>query len=800
MNKITLGLFLAKSKTTINGLLVLFVILLMNTQESWGQGTLSSPIFSENFGTLADATPLTTINSSFSFIRVGTSTTANSIVNRIITKNPSSFTGSSVLIGAKGGSISTIDKTGLSSFNSGVVTFKFKTPSSLTSAVLLGAIGSGASFGSTNGFTGSQLSSAFQVIGTNLQIRASGAWTTVQTVAVSTDYTVAIVFNNTVGSLTYGDKTLASNKCHLWINSLYVGEYSAATSGLAATAFRIYTTTSEFEVDDVAVYNTLPAASTTWTTSWSNGDPTSSLEAIINGTYNTNVGGVQGPFTAKKLTVTSLGSLTINSGTNVTVQNQVINDGTLVVENNANLIQVNNVANTGAITVNRNSSSLLRKDYTLWSSPVAGQNLAAFSPLTSLAPNRFYTYNSASNEYTNTAPAVLDPTATNFSPGAGYLIRMPNENPAILGTSSDYYLGNAAITYNGVFTGIPNNGDVPVSLSTSGVGAYNLVGNPYPSTINLFTLQSNNASVIGNTFYMWRKTNGIGTAYCSYIPTTASTGTYVSNINAQSPATFVGDIQTGQGFFVSALTTGPLVFKNGQRVTTSTSFFKTKQAAASSKIWLNATNVAGDFSQMAVTYFEGATQGVDAFDGKYINDSAFALTSNVNNGEYIIQGRPAFDVTDVVALNFKTDLAGDYTIAIDHSEGVFASDQDIYLVDSKTGTETNLKTSSYTFTAVSGVDNTRFSLKYQKTLKVDEAIFNENNVTVYAKNGSLYVSSGEMAINTIQVYDVQGRLIAERKNVKATTATLDNLKANNQVLLVKVSGENNQVFTKKVVN
>jgi hypothetical protein len=57
-----------------------------------------------------------------------------------------------------------------------------------------------------------------------------------------------------------------------------------------------------------------------------------------------------------------------------------------------------------------------------------------------------------------------------------------------------------------------------------------------------------------------------------------------------------------------------------------------------------------------------------------------------------------------------------------------------------------------------------------------------------------------MTIKNIQVYDVQGRLIAERKNVKANTAILDNLKAKNQMILVKVSGENNQVVTKKVVN
>jgi hypothetical protein len=499
------------------------------------------------------------------------------------------------------------------------------------------------------------------------------------------------------------------------------------------------------------------------------------------------------------LTLNAGATFTVPSGSNATIGNKVINNGVstdFVIQNNANLIQVNNTLNTGAITLNRNSSPLLRLDYTLWSSPVAGQNLAAFSPLTSLAPSRFYTFDTTFNTggVNGAYAAITDPTIATFSAGAGYLIRMPNTADAGIPTA-----------YLGQFTGIANNGDVPVSLIDGAATGlrFNLVGNPYPSTLKMQNFVFDNTANIENTLWFWRKTNGAGTAYCTWQAGLLVTdpGTFVTNGNTQS-VNPLGIIQTAQGFFVEAKSgASSLTFKNSQRVANTVGqFFKTKQVAASSKIWLNATNVAGDFSQMAVTYFDGATQGVDTFDGKYINDSAFALTSNINNEEYTIQGRPAFDVADVVALNFKTELAGDYTIAIDHSEGVFASGQDIYLVDSKTGTETNLKTSSYNFTAASGVDNTRFSLKYQKTLNVDDAIFSENNVMVYAKNGSLYVNSGEMAMNTIQVYDVQGRLIAERKNVKATTATLDNLKANNQVLLVKVSGENNQVVTKKVAN
>lgn len=223
------------------------------------QGTFGTPVFSEDFGTLTDATALSTSNTNFSYVRVGTSTTANSWTNKIVAKEPSSFTGSSMILGAKGGSVSTTDKTGMTSFNKGAYTFKFKTASSLTSSVLVSAVGTGASFGSTSGFTGSQLAAALQVNGTNLQVRAGGAWTTIQTVAVNTSYTVTVVFNNSGSDLTYGaGETLVNNKVHVYVDGEKKGEYNAATNSLAVAAFRIYATTGEFEVDDIAVYDTLP--------------------------------------------------------------------------------------------------------------------------------------------------------------------------------------------------------------------------------------------------------------------------------------------------------------------------------------------------------------------------------------------------------------------------------------------------------------------------------------------------------------------------------------------------------------
>ncbi|MFT5248597.1 MAG: hypothetical protein ACI93P_000311 [bacterium] len=124
-------------------------------------------------------------------------------------------------------------------------------------------------------------------------------------------------------------------------------------------------------------------------------------------------------------------------------------------------------------------------------------------------------------------------------------------------------------------------------------------------------------------------------------------------------------------------------------------------------------------------------------------------------------------------------------------------DKIVYLVDGKTETETNLKSTAYTFTATTGTDNIRFLLKHQKTLKVDAPAFNENSVRIYKSNKTLYINSGDVAISKIKVFDIQGRLIADQQNVKSNTTSISNLKSN-QALIVQVISEDNKVVSKKV--
>ncbi|MDD5148851.1 MAG: T9SS sorting signal type C domain-containing protein [Flavobacterium sp.] len=558
-----------------------------------------------------------------------------------------------------------------------------------------------------------------------------------------------------------------------WYDVASGGSALLLTDVLATGTYYVSQTITGCESARTSVSVTL-GNTTTWNGLWDNGAPTSYSKVIIASDFTAIA-----DLSACSLDITGTAVVSVPTGFNFNISGAVTVAPTasLTFENDANLVQIDNVANAGNITVKRNSSPLIRQDYTLWSSPVAGQQLLAFSPATLI--NRFYIYNPTTNLYNTIAPTF------DFNIGTGYLIRMPNTHPTI------------PTIWNGVFSGVPNNGTINYTMTDGGVGfRFNLTGNPYPSPINMARFVTDNTNITG-TLYFWRKTNNpLSPSYCSW-----TAGTFTTNGEAQvvDPN---GIIQTGQGFFVEANGTGTaLTFKNTQRIgNTVGQFFKTK-AVERNRIWLNATNTSGAFSQMAVGYITDATQGVDAFDGKYYNDGAIALSSIIDNNDYAIQGRALpFDANDVVLMSFSAKTAGDYSIAIDHVDGLFSGSQSIVLKDNLTGAETDLKAGAYTFTAAAGTDKTRFTLKYQKTLGINNPTFDENSVTVFKNKGVISIKSVGTTIANVKVFDILGRLIFEKSKVNASETSIDGSKFANQVLMVKITSEANKVVNKKVIN
>ena len=513
----------------------------------------------------------------------------------------------------------------------------------------------------------------------------------------------------------------------------------------------------------------------TWNgTEWSNGIPTGNIAAVFTGNFTATQ-----DFTACSLTVSNNAIVSVPGGFDVTLYGALtVSSGSFTLESTANLIQLTTAANSGNITIKRTTLPLKRLDYVLWSSPVIGQNLFDFSPQTT--STRFYTYNPSTDFYN----AIALPAQTTFVSGNGYLIRMPNNHPA------------TPLAWNGAFTGVPFNNAVSIPVTN---GTYNAIGNPYPSAIDA------NAFIVANNLtaplYFWRKTNNtLTTSYATY---TLAGGTSTEGNTGGDPYAQVpdGTIMTGQGFIARA-TSAAIIFNNSMRSGNNNGrFFRTAEMERH-RLWLNVTNADGVFSQTMVSYMTGATAAFDPqIDGRYINDSQIALTSLIDGNEYAIQGRTLpFDAADVVPLGFKTTAAGNYTISIDHADGQFSDETiPVFVKDQVSGIVHNLRLSDYQFATEAGVFNSRFELVYNLTLGTANHTFDSSNVLVYKEKQDIVVDTGKIIMATVKVFDIQGRLIAERTNCHSSEIKI-NAGPVNQVLVVQVTTENDEVVVKKIVN
>ncbi|WP_348679278.1 hypothetical protein [Flavobacterium coralii] len=533
---------------------------------------------------------------------------------------------------------------------------------------------------------------------------------------------------------------------------------------------------------------------------WCGGVPSADDDVVVN--ENTVLPVIESGVTAQagSITVLSNAGITIESGGNLIVTNAVDIEegGEFIIEDNANLIQVNDVANTGTANVTKLSSPLYRLDYTIWSAPVEGQNLLDFSPNT--VPTRFYSYSENLDIYTGLNPAVTD-----FELGYGYLIRMPNNHPPFVSSETP------GVQWTGNFTGTLNNGEITVSVANTANG-FNMVGNPYPSPINIHDFYTENTGIIepGSALYFFRKRNDTSATTSTYA--TITMAAYVAN---EAPGgdtgsdTFTGNpanwvINPGQGFFVK-VDSSPIVFNNSMRaIANNGQFFRQAENNnddwAISRLWLNFTGVNGEFSQAAIAYNAQTTTGIDyGWDGRSANDGPIALYTTAMGENLSVQARGEFAVQDVVLLGFSVSQAGTYTIALNNLDGVFTAIDEIYLKDLEEQQVVNLKETGYTFNSGAGQINDRFEIVYSMEALDNAAFASAQNVVLYQKDGVITIDAGSTQLHSVKVFDVHGREILEKKDINTNTAIFTNAMPKNQLLIFSIITEKGNVI-KKIIN
>ncbi|KAF2514538.1 DUF7507 domain-containing protein [Flavobacterium foetidum] len=607
--------------------------------------------------------------------------------------------------------------------------------------------------------------------------------------------TIGTVTNTTCSAL--GSVVLNNLPSGNWTLERTPGGVVTNGSGTTATITNIPVGTSySFRVTNSTgckspsstTFNITNQSSTTWNgTIWSNGTPDSSKGVTFSGPYT-----ITSDLTACSLTVNSGVNLVVPTGVTLNITNAVTVSatGSLTFENNSSLVQINNVANTGNIVYRRITTPVRRYDFTYWSAPTysASYKLNTLSSNTLL--DKYYSYNATTQKWVINNYGTLT-----MMPGIGYIVRAPQS-----------YSTTVPATFLASFVGVPNNGDIPVTTVT---GNWNLIGNPYPSAVDAedFIRINGLAGTNVGALYFWTHNTspsaGIpGDKTNNYSSSDYAVFSLVGGVKTSNGAASVdGYIASGQSFFIQPTGTS-VIFNNAMREAGhNTQFFKTNRTEKN-RLWLNFSNNEGAFKQTLIGYIENATNKMDPnYDAVTMGANSYVDFYTINDTDNLtIQARALpFDDAEIIPLGYKTTFAGDFTIAIDQGEGLFAN-QAVYLEDKKTGTIHDLRNADYTFTSTVGTFTDRFVLRYtSKTLGNDDFENIENGVYTSVKAKTITINSSKENIKEVSIYNIAGQLVFTKKKINASELKINNLQMGEQVLLVKIILENDHAINKKII-
>ncbi len=503
--------------------------------------------------------------------------------------------------------------------------------------------------------------------------------------------------------------------------------------------------------------------------------------------------------------------LTIASNKTLTIEQDltVAETAGVIVQNNGSLVQIDdNAVNSGKITYKRNSTRMKIYDFTYWSSPVQNWTLYQLSPNT--LSDKYYSFNPLANAWATIAGGNQAMAA-----GSGYIVRAPQGWSVSNSTSG---------IYNASFTGIPNNGIVSVPI-VKGNSAYNLIGNPYPSAIDidLFLTDPANENIVNGTVYLWTHNTAISSALgvAGYTYTADDYAKYNFTGGVKTASTALtggvapnGKIAAGQAFFIEAnpaLANGNYTaqFNNAMRISGGNNqFFRYAHSVQSSspiekhRVWLTIGNSNGAFDEMLVGYVSGATNGKDLkYDGAvFAAGNNVSLYSILDSDKLSIQGRALpFADSEIIPMGYKTTVAGNFTISLEQFDGLFQN-QNVYLLDNVSNTYHDLKLGSYAFASAVGTFDGRFELRFAQDASLGSGDHADRNaLVIYKDQSKIVVNSSNAAIAKVELFDLTGRTFLSSKEISTHEFATSDLNIADQVLIVRVLLEDGSSQSRKII-
>ena len=514
--------------------------------------------------------------------------------------------------------------------------------------------------------------------------------------------------------------------------------------------------------------------------------------------------------------------LTINSGAILTIPDgmfmevdELVLDGDLYLEGDAELIQTE-VTNTNT------GSGLLYKiiddatssgyRYSFLSSPVhtsGSYRLSAnlkFNTGLTLGDNTNPTFISTDSDGFGT---TLSSVWFYILSGPATYTKINETRPLFPGIGFTMKGTNQANDFN--FIGSPNNGNIiPLYLATND---YALVGNPYPSAIDgdVFNTAMLNNNTTNGTIYFWDQPTGESHLQDQY---NGGYATRAGGVGAAAPGVTSASVPTnvikpGQGFVVVGGTAGGnITFTNSMRISNTSSsgatFFRTGKFTTVQpviRLGFEFESEQGTYHRQLVTTPNGGTLGYDlGRDAKMLDDfdnDAYWLLDNTDE-RYVISSVP--QVSDDLTLNLGVSLESEKEITFTLDDTTSYSGA-LYLWDHEAAQMTNIRDQDYTTSVASGDHTDRFSLVFKSDSSLESKYIHQNNqISVYVKEGQLYVDSKDTAglIEVVKLYDLAGREIMHYNNpLNTTSINVPITGVETKILIAKVISTAG-VFTKKI--
>ncbi len=350
--------------------------------------------------------------------------------------------------------------------------------------------------------------------------------------------------------------------------------------------------------------------------------------------------------------------------------------------------------------------------------------------------------------------AVTNTKTTQLTPGAGFRVLVRGDRMTDLYASST----PAATATIIKATGAVGQGTVTLSSLVTG---FNLLGNPYPSSIDWNATgwgAARNATNVYDAIYIYNPALTASTSSMTY-------PTYVNGVGTNGGSNI---IRSGQAFFVEAAASASISFLEAYKSTEVTGgFFRSAMPEMLRVTYMQNNEHLDD---IVIRFDNDAQADFDPrFDAISIGGDANGLASFKNADRLAIQTRPTAVGEDSVALSVRNTTTGNYQLKFSEMEG-FAASTDITLLDKFLNVQYDVKQDSIVAfeitTDVNSKGDDRFWLFYNhKSTGINQQALAKNKINVYPNpassiiNMSLKLTANQKSTYTYNIYNQLGAIV-----------------------------------------